>query len=100
MPKAKHTSFTPSSPEQIAAVEAIESHSITFLSGDPGTGKTYIAAAMAAKYIANGTYPNVIVARPAVEAGEKLGSLPGTYEDKIDPYQSPVICLLREFLMQ
>lgn len=98
MAKAKRHSYAPS-PEQADGVSAILSNPITFVSGPPGTGKSYLAAAMAHKLVAKGEYTKVLVARPAVEAGEKLGSLPGGYGEKIAPFQAPIIELLQEFFL-
>ena len=92
--------FQPTSPEQESAVEAIQSNAVTFLCGDAGTGKSYVAVGMAAKLIASGTYSRIILCRPAVEAGEKLGSLPGGYDEKIDPYHTAIMELLDEFLIE
>lgn len=63
---------------------------LVFCLGPAGTGKTYITTAMAADALANGTSERIIVTRPAVEAGESLGFLPGTLEEKFSPYLAPV----------
>lgn len=68
--------------------------------GPAGTGKTYLAVAVGASELATGKRERLIVARPAVEAGEKLGFLPGDLEDKVDPYMLPIWDALREFFGQ
>ncbi len=73
---------------------------LVFGTGPAGTGKTYLAVAVGASELATGTRERLIVARPAVEAGEKLGFLPGDLEEKVDPYMLPIWDALREFLGQ
>ena len=75
---------------QIAYVNAIESHTITFAIGPAGTGKTYLAMAMAITAFKNNEVGRIILTRPAVEAGEKLGFLPGDLQQKVDPYLRPL----------
>jgi phosphate starvation-inducible PhoH-like protein len=75
---------------QRAYVDAIESHTITFGIGPAGTGKTYLAMAKAVQALQRREVARIILTRPAVEAGERLGYLPGTLEDKIDPYLRPL----------
>ncbi len=71
-------------------VEAIKKNDITFGVGPAGTGKTYIAVAMACNSLKNKDVEKIILARPAVEAGEKLGFLPGDLQEKVDPYLRPL----------
>jgi phosphate starvation-inducible protein PhoH and related proteins len=71
-------------------VEAIESHDIVFGVGPAGTGKTYLAVALALAALQNRTVSRIVLARPAVEAGERLGFLPGTLQEKVDPYLQPL----------
>ena len=71
-------------------VEAIEKNTITFGIGPAGTGKTYLAVAMAVKAFKAGQISRIILIRPAVEAGEKLGFLPGDLQNKVDPYLRPL----------
>ena len=71
-------------------VDAIRSHTVTFGIGPAGTGKTYLAMAMAVAALKNKEVGRVILTRPVVEAGESLGYLPGTLSDKIDPYIRPL----------
>ncbi len=71
-------------------VDAIDAHTITFGIGPAGTGKTYLAMAKAVQALQRREVAKIILTRPAVEAGERLGYLPGTLEDKIDPYLRPL----------
>lgn len=71
-------------------VEAIETNDIVFAIGPAGTGKTYTAVAMAVRALKNRTVKKIILTRPAVEAGENLGFLPGDLKEKIDPYLRPL----------
>lgn len=75
---------------QKAYLKAIEKNSITFGVGPAGTGKTYLAVAMAVKAFKSGAVSRIILTRPAVEAGEKLGFLPGDLQNKVDPYLRPL----------
>jgi phosphate starvation-inducible PhoH-like protein len=71
-------------------VDAIERHDLTFGIGPAGTGKTYLAVAMAVSALLNKKISRIILTRPAVEAGEKLGFLPGTLQEKVNPYLRPL----------
>ena len=77
-------------------VEAISKNTITFGIGPAGTGKTYLAVAMAVKAFKNKEVSRIILTRPAVEAGEKLGFLPGDLQNKVDPYLRPLYDALYE----
>jgi len=77
-------------------VEAIKNNTITFGIGPAGTGKTYLAVAMAVKEFKNKNVSRIILTRPAVEAGEKLGFLPGDLQNKVDPYLRPLYDALYE----
>lgn len=77
-------------------VEAISKNTITFGIGPAGTGKTYLAVAMAVKAFKNKDVSRIILTRPAVEAGEKLGFLPGDLQNKVDPYLRPLYDALYE----
>ena len=79
-------------------VNAIAGHSITFGVGPAGTGKTYLAVAMAVAAFRRGEVDRIILTRPAVEAGEKLGFLPGDLQSKIDPYLRPLYDALFDML--
>lgn len=80
----------PKTAGQIRYVNAIESHTITFGIGPAGTGKTYLAVAKAVRAFEDGKVHRIILTRPAVEAGENLGFLPGTLSEKVDPYLRPL----------
>jgi Phosphate starvation-inducible protein PhoH, predicted ATPase len=71
-------------------IRMIEENDIVFAVGPAGTGKTFLAVAMAVKYLREGKIERIILTRPAVEAGESLGYLPGTYEEKVYPYLIPL----------
>lgn len=77
-------------PSQKLYVETIKSNDITFGVGPAGTGKTYLAMAVAVSYLKQNRVNRIILTRPAVEAGEKLGFLPGSLEEKVDPYLRPL----------
>ena len=81
---------------QKAYVEAIRNNTITFGIGPAGTGKTYLAVAMAAKAYKSKEISRIILTRPAIEAGEKLGFLPGDLQSKVDPYLRPLYDALYE----
>jgi phosphate starvation-inducible protein PhoH and related proteins len=81
---------TARSPNQRRYLEAIEKHDIVFGIGPAGTGKTYLAVAMAVQFLMTKQVNRIVLARPAVEAGEKLGFLPGDLQDKVDPYLRPL----------
>ena len=78
--------------------EAIRENDVVFGVGPAGTGKTYLAVAMAVSYFKKGKVNRLILTRPAVEAGEKLGFLPGTLQEKIDPYLKPLYDALFEMI--
>ncbi len=80
----------PKSPAQKAYIEAIEQHDIVIAIGPAGTGKTYLAMAMAVSALMTKAVSRIILARPAVEAGEKLGFLPGDMYAKVNPYLRPL----------
>jgi phosphate starvation-inducible PhoH-like protein len=88
----------PKSVNQRRYIEAIENHDMVFGIGPAGTGKTYLAVAMANSALLAKRVNRIILARPAVEAGERLGFLPGTLQDKIDPYLRPLYDALYDML--
>src|SRR6478672_6756441 len=88
----------PKSSNQRRYIEAIEKHDMVFGVGPAGTGKTYLAVAMAISALLAKRVNRIILARPAVEAGERLGFLPGTLQDKIDPYLRPLYDALYDLL--
>lgn len=81
---------TPINRQQDAALKSIARASIAFLLGPAGTGKTHLACGYAAKCVADGRVEKIILTRPIVEAGESLGYLPGSYEEKAAPYLLPI----------
>ena len=91
-------SVAPRSPNQMRYVEAIERNDMVFAIGPAGTGKTYLAVAMAVSVLLNKQVGRIILARPAVEAGERLGFLPGTLQEKVDPYLRPLYDALFDML--
>ncbi|HEX5566318.1 MAG TPA: PhoH family protein, partial [Streptomyces sp.] len=79
-------------------VDAIDKHTVVFGIGPAGTGKTYLAMAKAVQALQSKQVTRIILTRPAVEAGERLGFLPGTLSDKIDPYLRPLYDALHEMM--
>jgi phosphate starvation-inducible protein PhoH and related proteins len=90
--------ITPKTVNQKAYVDAIRNHTITFGIGPAGTGKTYLAMAMATAALLTGQVARIILTRPAVEAGEKLGFLPGGLMEKVDPYLRPLFDALYDMM--
>ena len=88
----------PKTPGQKAYVDAIRENTITFGIGPAGTGKSYLAVAMAVRALLGKEVQRVILTRPAVEAGERLGYLPGTLMEKVDPYMRPLYDALMDML--
>jgi phosphate starvation-inducible PhoH-like protein len=82
--------LAPKTVNQRRYVDAIEHHDLTFGIGPAGTGKTYLAVAMAVSAFLNKRVSRIVLTRPAVEAGERLGFLPGTLQEKVDPYLRPL----------
>ena len=85
-------------PNQQLLVKTISESDLTFALGPAGTGKTYLAVAMAVRALKNREVRKIILSRPAVEAGEKLGFLPGDLKDKIDPYLQPLYDALEDMI--
>ncbi len=79
-------------------IQAVRTHDLTFCIGPAGTGKTYLAAVLAVQALLSNEYERLILTRPAVEAGERLGFLPGDLQQKIDPYLRPLYDALYEFV--
>ncbi|HMS71706.1 MAG TPA: PhoH family protein [Baekduia sp.] len=92
------TSVAPKSVNQKAYVDAIREHTVTFGVGPAGTGKTFLAVAMAAAALNRKEVSRIILTRPAVEAGERLGFLPGDLMAKIDPYLRPLFDALKDMM--
>ncbi len=89
---------TPKTKGQIEYVEAIKNHDLVFCIGPAGTGKTYLAIAMAVNALKKGLVRRIILTRPAVEAGENLGFLPGSMEEKVLPYLRPLYDALYDMM--
>ena len=90
--------LAPKSVNQRRYLEAIERNDLVFGVGPAGTGKTYLAVAMAVSALVNKQVARIILTRPAVEAGERLGFLPGTLQEKVDPYLRPLYDALYDML--
>jgi phosphate starvation-inducible PhoH-like protein len=95
---SKKKPITPKSLGQKEYIEAIRGHDIVFGIGPAGTGKTYLAMAMAVSALAKGVVDRIILTRPAVEAGETLGFLPGDLAEKVDPYLRPLYDALHDMM--
>lgn len=85
-------------PTQVKYFESVKKNDICFAIGPAGTGKTYLAVAFAVAALKKGVVQKIVLARPAVEAGESLGFLPGDFKDKIDPYLRPLFDALQDML--
>ena len=94
----KRRSVRPRGPNQVRYVEAIRSRDLTFGIGPAGTGKTYLAVAAAVEALDRDQVRRIVLVRPAVEAGERLGFLPGDMSQKVDPYLRPMYDALYEML--
>ena len=94
----KGSVIKPKSDNQKALVKAVEENDLVFAVGPAGTGKTYISVAMAVQALKNKEVKKIIITRPAVEAGENLGFLPGDLKEKIDPYLRPIYDALDEMI--
>jgi phosphate starvation-inducible protein PhoH and related proteins len=90
----------PKSMNQRRYLDAIEKYDMVFGIGPAGTGKTYLAVAMAVSALNNKKCSRIVLARPAVEAGERLGFLPGTLQEKVDPYLRPLYDALYDLMDQ
>ena len=90
--------LTPKNVNQRRYIDAIERHDLVFGIGPAGTGKTYLAVAMAVSAFLSKRVSRIVLTRPAVEAGEKLGFLPGTLKEKIDPYLRPLYDALYDMI--
>jgi phosphate starvation-inducible protein PhoH and related proteins len=94
----RSTRVAPKTVNQKAYVDSIRNNTITFAIGPAGTGKTYLAMAMATAALASREVNRIILTRPAVEAGERLGFLPGTMMEKVDPYLRPLFDALYDMM--
>lgn len=100
IPVSRKRTITPKTPTQRAYLEAIREHDLVFGIGPAGTGKTYLAVAAAVRALKEKKVNKIVMCRPAVEAGEKLGFLPGDLQNKVDPYLRPLYDALDEMLGQ
>ena len=91
-------SVRPKTDGQAVYTDAIFKHDLTFCTGPAGTGKTYLAVAAAASMLKNGAVKRIVLARPAVEAGERLGFLPGDLAAKVNPYLRPLFDALNDMM--
>ncbi|MBW8910703.1 MAG: PhoH family protein [Sphingomonas sp.] len=98
MIRTRKKTIVPRSTTQIRYMEALNSSDIIFALGPAGTGKTYLAVAQAVQQLITGTVERLILSRPAVEAGERLGFLPGDMKEKVDPYLRPLYDALYDML--
>lgn len=96
----KGIAVKPKTEGQKRYVEAARTHEITFAAGPAGTGKTYLAVALAVAALRRHEVERIVLTRPVVEAGESLGYLPGTLEEKIDPYVRPLYDALFDLIGQ
>lgn len=96
--RTKKRIILPRSQTQKVYFDALQKHELVFGLGPAGTGKTYLAVAMAVSMLLEGRVDRIILSRPAVEAGERLGFLPGDMRDKIDPYLRPLYDALYDML--
>jgi phosphate starvation-inducible PhoH-like protein len=97
-PKRDKTPIRPLNEAQKRYSNAIKAFTLTFATGPAGTGKTFVCAALAAQALESGEIDKIIITRPAVEAGESMGFLPGEIEEKFDPYLQPFRDVLNERL--
>jgi len=95
---SKKSAVTPKSVAQKEYIDAIRKYDIVFGIGPAGTGKTYLAMAMAVSALTKGIVSRIILTRPAVEAGEALGFLPGDLAEKVDPYLRPLYDALHDMM--
>ncbi len=96
--RTRKRTITPRSPGQVRYIRALQNEQITFGLGPAGTGKTFLAVAWAVSRLIAGSVDRIILSRPAVEAGERLGFLPGDLREKIDPYLRPLYDALNDTL--
>ncbi len=96
--KTRKKLIEPRSPAQSEYVQALFDKELVFGIGPAGTGKTYLAVAVAVNMFISGHVDRIILSRPAVEAGERLGFLPGDMKEKVDPYMQPLYDALNDFL--
>ena len=96
--RTRKRQIAPRTPGQAAYVQALRDHRLVFGLGPAGTGKTYLAVATAVDMLMTGRVARIVLSRPAVEAGERLGFLPGDLKEKVDPYLRPLYDALHDML--
>ena len=96
--RTRKRKIVPRSPNQAAYIGALTEHTLVFGIGPAGTGKTYLAVSVAVSMLLAGDVDRIILSRPAVEAGERLGFLPGDLREKVDPYLRPLYDALYDML--
>jgi phosphate starvation-inducible PhoH-like protein len=96
--QTKVTGINPRTDSQREFLNAIKENDIIFVNGPAGTGKTHLSVGVGVQGIKEGAYDKLIITRPVVESGEKLGFLPGDLNDKLNPYMMPIFDELRHFL--
>lgn len=96
--KTRHSPISARTPVQAAYLEAMEKSEMVFGLGPAGTGKTWLAVAKAVAMLQSGAVDRIILCRPAVEAGERLGFLPGDMQEKVNPYLRPIFDALHEMM--
>jgi phosphate starvation-inducible protein PhoH and related proteins len=94
----RHSIIRPRTPGQKEYIEAIRKHDLVFCVGPAGSGKTYLAVAMAVSLLKSGRMTRMVLVRPAVEAGEKLGFLPGDMQAKVNPYLRPLFDAMHDMM--
>ncbi|HEX8555329.1 MAG TPA: PhoH family protein, partial [Sphingomonas sp.] len=98
MIRTRKKTIVPRTPAQAHYMRSLTSHEMIFALGPAGTGKTYVAVAQAVAQLITGSVQRLILSRPAVEAGERLGFLPGDMKEKVDPYLRPLYDALYDCL--
>jgi phosphate starvation-inducible PhoH-like protein len=98
--RTRRKTITARTPNQQRYIEQIRKNELVFGVGPAGTGKTYLAVACAAEALMNGEVDRIVLSRPAVEAGERLGFLPGDMKEKVDPYLRPLYDALYDMMPQ
>ena len=96
--RTRRKTIVPRSPTQVRYIESLNRDDVIFALGPAGTGKTYLAVAQAVAQLITGSVDRLILSRPAVEAGERLGFLPGDMREKVDPYLRPLYDALYDML--
>ncbi|WP_207537515.1 PhoH family protein [Sabulicella rubraurantiaca] len=96
--RTRRGAIAPRTPAQSAYMEALARHEMVFGLGPAGTGKTYLAVAQGVALLQSGRVDRIVLSRPAVEAGERLGFLPGDMKEKVDPYLRPLYDALHDML--